>query len=124
MPSEKGPIRWVITGMDKNDYEKDSPRLTKTNPILYYMLQKGGNSVSSQEAHDKEIWNEPSFTDSSTRVTIKEELTSDGELKTPFSNLRSPYSSHMGNKTSHQHAVNGEVHGLLEKVLTIKKEPE
>ncbi|POI32962.1 hypothetical protein CIB84_003286 [Bambusicola thoracicus] len=124
MPSEKGPIRWVITGVDKNDYEKDSPRLTKTNPILYYMLQKGGNSVSSQEAHDKEIWNEPSFTDSSTRVTIKEELTSDGELKTPFSNLRSPFSSHMGNKTSHQHGVNGEVHGLLEKVLTIKKEPE
>ncbi|NXI69390.1 NRIP1 protein, partial [Anseranas semipalmata] len=124
MPSEKGPIRWVITGMEKNDYEKDSPRLTKTNPILYYMLQKGGNSVSSQEAHDKEIWNEPSFTDSSTRVTIKEELTSDAELKTPFSNLRSPYNSHMGNKTSHQHGVNGEVHGLLEKVLTIKKEPE
>ncbi|NXT23438.1 NRIP1 protein, partial [Syrrhaptes paradoxus] len=124
MPNEKGPIRWVITGMDKNDYEKDSPRLTKTNPILYYMLQKGGNSVSSQEAHDKDAWNEPSFTDSSTRVTIKEELTSDTELKTPFNNLRSPYNSHMGSKTSHQHGVNGEVHGLLEKVLTIKKEPE
>ncbi|NXW49050.1 NRIP1 protein, partial [Nyctiprogne leucopyga] len=124
MPSEKGPIRWVITGMDKNDYEKDSPRLTKTNPILYYMLQKGGNSVSSQEAHDKESWNELSCTDSSTHVTIKEELTSDAELKTPFSNLRSPYNSHMGSKTSHQHGVNGEVHGLLEKVLTIKKEPE
>ncbi|XP_069726518.1 nuclear receptor-interacting protein 1 [Phaenicophaeus curvirostris] len=124
MPNEKGPIRWVITGMDKNDYDKDSPRLTKTNPILYYMLQKGGNSVTSQEAHDKEIWNEPSFTDGSTRVTIKEELTSDAELKTPFSNLRSPYNSHMGSKTSHQHGVNGEMHGLLEKVLTIKKEPE
>ncbi|XP_030322360.1 nuclear receptor-interacting protein 1 [Calypte anna] len=124
MPGEKGPIRWVITGVDKNDYEKDSPRLTKTNPILYYMLQKGGNSVSSQEAHDKEIWNEPSFTDSSTRVTIKEELTSDADLKTPFNNLRSPYNSHMGSNTSHQHGVNGEVHGLLEKVLTIKKEPE
>ncbi|NXM74588.1 NRIP1 protein, partial [Serilophus lunatus] len=125
MPSEKGPIRWVITGMDKNDYEKDSPRLTKTNPILYYMLQKGGNSVSSQEAHDKEIWNEPSFTENSTHVTIKEELTSDTDLKTPFSNLRSPYNSHMGSNTSHQHGgVNGEVHGLLEKVRTIKKEPE
>nr|XP_021155274.1 nuclear receptor-interacting protein 1 [Columba livia] len=123
-PSEKGPIRWVITGMDKNDYEKDSPRLTKTNPILYYMLQKGGNSVSSHEAHDKEIWNDPSFADSSTQVTVKEELTSDAELKTPFSNLRSPYNSHMGSKTSHQHGVNGQVHGLLEKVLTIKKEPE
>lgn len=124
VPSEKGPIRWVITGMDKNDYEKDSPRLTKTNPILYYMLQKGGNSISSQEAQDKEIWNESSFTGSSTHVTIKEELTSDAELETPFNNLRSPYNSHMGNKTSHQHGVNGEVHGLLEKVLTIKKEPE
>ncbi|RMC12080.1 hypothetical protein DUI87_11215 [Hirundo rustica rustica] len=125
MPNEKGPIRWVITGMDKSDYEKDSPRLTKTNPILYYMLQKGGNSLSSQEAHDKEIWNEPSLTESSTRVTIKEELTSDAELKTPFSNLRSPYNSHMGSNTSHQHGgVNGEVHGLLEKVRTIKKEPE
>ncbi|KAM6140024.1 LOW QUALITY PROTEIN: nuclear receptor-interacting protein 1 [Pterocles gutturalis] len=123
VPNEKGPIRWVITAME-NDYEKDSPRLTKTNPILYYMLQKGGNSVSSQEAHDKEAWNEPSFTDSSTRVTIKEELTSDTELKTPFNNLRSPYNSQMGSKTSHQHGVNGEVHGLLEKVLTIKKEPE
>ncbi|XP_061222668.1 nuclear receptor-interacting protein 1 [Neopsephotus bourkii] len=124
MPSEKGPIRWVITGMDKNDYEKDSPRLTKSNPILYYMLQKGGNSVSSQEAHDKEIWNGPSFADSSTHVTIKEELISDAELKTPFTNLRSPYNSHIGSKTTHQHAVNGEVHGLLEKVRTIKKEPE
>ncbi|NXE09697.1 NRIP1 protein, partial [Lophotis ruficrista] len=124
MPSEKGPIRWVITGMDKNDYEKDSPRLTKTNPILYYMLQKGGNSLSSQEAHDKEIWNEPSFTDRSTHVTVKEELTSDAELKTPFSNLRSPHNNHVRSKTSHQHGVNGEVHGLLEKVLTIKKEPE
>uniref|UniRef100_A0A8B9BHU0 Nuclear receptor interacting protein 1 n=1 Tax=Anser brachyrhynchus TaxID=132585 RepID=A0A8B9BHU0_9AVES len=124
VPGEKGPIRWVITGMDKNDYEKDSPRLTKTNPILYYMLQKGGNSVSSQGAHDKEIWNESSFTDSSTHVTIKEELPSDAELETPFNNLRSPYNSRMGNKTSHQHGVNGEVHGLLEKVLTIKKEPE
>uniref|UniRef100_A0A8D2NRF9 Nuclear receptor interacting protein 1 n=1 Tax=Zosterops lateralis melanops TaxID=1220523 RepID=A0A8D2NRF9_ZOSLA len=125
VPSEKGPIRWVITGMDKNDYEKDSPRLTKTNPILYYMLQKGGSSISSQEAHDKEIWNEPFFSESSTRVTIKEELTSDTELKTPFSNLRSPYNSHMGSNTSHQHGgVNGEVHGLLEKVRTIKKEPE
>ncbi|NXF11169.1 NRIP1 protein, partial [Smithornis capensis] len=125
MPGEKGPIRWVITGMDKNDYEKDSPRLTKTNPILYYMLQKGGNSVSSQEAHDKEIWNEPSFTENSTHVTIKEELISDTELKTPFSNLRSPYNSHMGSNSSHQHGgVNGEVHGLLEKVRTIKKEPE
>uniref|UniRef100_A0A8C8RKH0 Nuclear receptor interacting protein 1 n=1 Tax=Pelusios castaneus TaxID=367368 RepID=A0A8C8RKH0_9SAUR len=124
MPSEKGPIRWVITGMDKSDYDKDSPRLTKTNPILYYMLQKGGNSVSNQEAHSKDIWSEPSFIEHSTPLTVKEELLPDTEPKIPFNNLRSPYNSHMGNKSSHQHNVNGEVYGLLEKVLTIKKEPE
>ncbi|XP_074853770.1 nuclear receptor-interacting protein 1 [Carettochelys insculpta] len=123
-PSEKGPIRWVITGMDKSEYERDSPRLTKTNPILYYMLQKGGNSANSQEAHDKNIWREPSFMENSTPVTIKEELLPDTEPKLPLHNVRSPYNSHIGNKSSHQHSVNGEVYGLLEKVLTIKKEPE
>ncbi|XP_019380426.1 PREDICTED: nuclear receptor-interacting protein 1 [Gavialis gangeticus] len=124
LPSEKGPIRWVITGMDKNEYEKDSPRLTKTNPILYYMLQKGGNSVNNQEAHDRDTWSEPSFTESSAHVTIKEELVPEAEPKAPFHNLRSPYNNHIGNKASHQHCMNGEVPGLLEKVLTIKKEPE
>ncbi|XP_006022975.1 nuclear receptor-interacting protein 1 [Alligator sinensis] len=124
LPSEKGPIRWVITRMDKNEYEKDSPRLTKTNPILYYMLQKGGNSVSNQEAHDRDTWSEPSFTESSTHVTIKEELVPEAEPKAPFHNLRSPYNSHMGNTASHQHCMNGEVPGLLETVLTTKKEPE
>nr|XP_006136988.1 nuclear receptor-interacting protein 1 [Pelodiscus sinensis] len=123
IPGEKGPIRWVITGMDKGEYEKASPRLTKTNPILYYMLQKGGNSVNSQEAH-KDIWSEPSFMENSTPVTIKEELLPDTEPKTPLHNVRSPYNSHMGNKSSHKHNVNGDVYGLLEKVLTIKKEPE
>ncbi|XP_073159848.1 nuclear receptor-interacting protein 1 isoform X2 [Lepidochelys kempii] len=88
------------------------------------LKKKGGNSVNSQEAHDKDIWSEPSFTENSTPVTIKEELLPDTEPKIPFHNLRSPYNSHMGNKSSHQHNVNGEVYGLLEKVLTIKKEPE
>ncbi|NXN96692.1 NRIP1 protein, partial [Rhinopomastus cyanomelas] len=124
MPSEKGPIRWVITSVDKNDYEKDSPRLTKTNPILYYMLQKGGSSGGGQEAHDKEAWNEASFADSSTRVAVKEEPAPDAELKTPFGGIRGPYNSHVGSKNSQQHGVNGEVRGLLERVLTIKKEPE
>ncbi|KAM9037595.1 nuclear receptor-interacting protein 1 [Sarcophilus harrisii] len=123
IPSEKGPIKWVITGMDKNECEKDSPRLTKTNPILYYMLQKGGNSVSNQEAHDKDIWNE-SFAKNASQVTVKEELLPAAETKVSFFNLRSPYNSHMGNVASHPHNTNGEVYGLLEKVLTIKKESE
>ncbi|XP_077676042.1 nuclear receptor-interacting protein 1 isoform X2 [Eretmochelys imbricata] len=95
-----------------------------TEPSESPLKKKGGNSVNSQEAHDKDIWSEPSFTENSTPVTIKEELLPDTEPKIPFHNLRSPYNSHMGNKSSHQHNVNGEVYGLLEKVLTIKKEPE
>ncbi|XP_060090386.1 nuclear receptor-interacting protein 1 [Heteronotia binoei] len=123
VPSEKGPIKWVITDTDKNEHERDSPRLTKTNPILYYMLQKGGSS-NIQEAHSKNIWCEPSFTENSTAVTFKKELSPITECKIPFHNVRNPYNSHLGNKVSLQHNVNGEVYGLLEKVLTIKKEPE
>ncbi|XP_023365463.1 nuclear receptor-interacting protein 1 [Otolemur garnettii] len=123
MPSEKGPIKWVITDVDKNEYEKDSPRLTKTNPILYYMLQKGGNSVTSRETQDKDIWREPSSAESVSQVTIKEELLPAAETKA-FFNLRSPYNSHMGNNASRPHSANGEVYGLLGNVLTIKKESE
>ncbi|XP_029411644.1 nuclear receptor-interacting protein 1 [Nannospalax galili] len=71
MPSEKGPVKWVITDVDKNEYEKDSPRLTKTNPILYYMLQKGGNSVTTRETQDNEIWREKAG--ENTRSRPKEE---------------------------------------------------
>ncbi|ELK00566.1 nuclear receptor-interacting protein 1 [Pteropus alecto] len=124
MPSEKGPIKWVITDVDKNEYEKDSPRLTKTNPILYYMLQKGGNSVTSRETQDKDIWREPSSAESVSQVTIKEELLPAVETKASFFNLRSPYNSHMGNNASCPHSANGEVYGLVGNVLTIKKESE
>ncbi|XP_049641451.1 nuclear receptor-interacting protein 1 [Suncus etruscus] len=124
MPSEKGPMKWVIADGDKNEYEKDSPRLTKTNPILYYMLQKGGNSVTSRETQEKDIWREPSSADSVSQVTVKEELLPAAENKTSFFNLRSPYNSHMGNNASLTHSANGEVYGLLGNVLTIKKESE
>lgn len=124
MPSEKGPIKWVITDVDKNEYEKDSPRLTKTNPILYYMLQKGGNSVTSRETQDRDIWREPSSAESVSQVTVKEELLPAAETKASFFNLRSPYNSHMGNNVSCPHSTNGEVYGLLGNVLTIKKESE
>ncbi|KAM9201555.1 nuclear receptor-interacting protein 1 [Dugong dugon] len=125
VPSEKGPIKWVITDVDKNEYEKDSPRLTKTNPILYYMLQKGGNSVTSQETQDKDIWRGPSCAESVSQVTVKEELLPVAETKASFFNLRSPYSSHRGNNASRPHSANGEVvYGLLGNVLTIKKESE
>lgn len=124
MSSEKGPIKWVITDVDKNEYEKDSPRLTKTNPILYYMLQKGGNSVTTQETQDKDIWGEPSSAESLSQVAVKEELLPAAETKASFFNLRSPYNSHMGNSASRTHSTNGEIYGLLGSVLTIKKESE
>uniref|UniRef100_A0A8C5KDG5 Nuclear receptor interacting protein 1 n=1 Tax=Jaculus jaculus TaxID=51337 RepID=A0A8C5KDG5_JACJA len=122
--SEKGPIKWVITDVDKNEYEKDSPRLTKTNPILYYMLQKGGHSVTTRESQDREVWREPASAESLSQVTIKEELLPAAETKASFFNLRSPYNSHMGNNASRPHSANGEVYGLLGSVLTIKKETE
>ena len=124
MPSEKGPIKWVITDVDKNEYEKDSPRLTKTNPILYYMLQKGGTSVTSRETQDRDIWREPSSAESISQVTIKEELLPAAETKASFFNLRSTYNSHMGNNASLPQSANGEVYGLLGNMLTIKKESE
>jgi nuclear receptor-interacting protein 1 len=125
VPGEKGPIKWVIADMDKNEYEKDSPRLTKTNPILYYMLQKGGgNSVTTQETQDKDIWREPASAESLSQVTVKEELLPAAETKASFFNLRSPYNSHMGNNASRPHSTNGEVYGLLGNALTIKKESE
>ncbi|XP_031313743.2 nuclear receptor-interacting protein 1 [Camelus dromedarius] len=124
VPSEKGPIKWVITDVDKNEYDKDSPRLTKTNPILYYMLQKGGSSVTSRETQDKDIWREPSSAESISQVTVKEELFPAAETKASFFNLRSPYNSHMGNNASRPHSANGEVYGLLGNMLTIKKESE
>ncbi|XP_036393433.1 nuclear receptor-interacting protein 1 [Megalops cyprinoides] len=34
----EGPVQWVVSGEERHD----SPRLTRSNPILYYMLQKGG----------------------------------------------------------------------------------
>ncbi|KAM5280922.1 nuclear receptor-interacting protein 1 [Ctenodactylus gundi] len=123
MTSEKGPIKWVIADVDKNEYEKDSPRLTKTNPILYYMLQKGGSSVTSRESQDKDIWREPSSAESVSHVAIKEELLPAAETKASFFNLRSPYNSHMGNN-ARPHSASGEVYGLLGNVLTIKKESE
>ncbi|XP_028582771.2 nuclear receptor-interacting protein 1 [Podarcis muralis] len=124
VPRERGPIKWVITDTDKNEHERDSPRLTKTNPILYYMLQKGGNSINIQEAHGKDVWSDTSFTEHSSVVTFKKELSPVAECKMPFHNVRNTYSSHSSNKVSLQHNVNGNVYGLLDKVLTIKKEPE
>ncbi|XP_061483900.1 nuclear receptor-interacting protein 1 [Rhineura floridana] len=124
VPSERGPIKWVIADTDKNEPERDSPRLTKTNPILYYMLQKGGNSINIQEARGKDVWSDISFTEHSSSVTFKKELSPVAECKMPFHNVRNPYSSNSSNKVALQHKVNGEVYGLLDKVLTIKKEPE
>ncbi|XP_066098018.1 nuclear receptor-interacting protein 1 [Saccopteryx bilineata] len=125
LASDKGPMKWVIADVDKNEYEKDSPRLTKTNPILYYMLQKGGNSVTSRETPDRDIWREPSSAESVSQVTIKEEFLPAAETKESFFGFRSPYNSHLGNPASCPPGANGEeMYGPLGSVLTIKKESE
>ncbi|XP_056681925.1 nuclear receptor-interacting protein 1 [Monodelphis domestica] len=100
IPGERGPIKWVIAGLEKSECARDSPRLTKTNPILYYMLQKGASSGGLRDA-----WSE-SPARSTARVAVKEELSSPCE---------SP---------SHGRNASGEAYGLLQRVLTIKKEAE
>ncbi|KAM7132884.1 nuclear receptor-interacting protein 1 isoform 1-T4 [Molossus nigricans] len=123
LPGDKGPIKWVIADVDKNEYEKDSPRLTKTNPILYYMLQKGGSSVTRREAQDRDVWRGPAAEHVS-QVTVKEELLPPADTPAAFFPLRSPYSSHLGGRASCSPSANGDVCGPLGNVLTIKKESE
>ncbi|XP_053561990.1 nuclear receptor-interacting protein 1 [Bombina bombina] len=118
-PPDNGPIKWVITDMEKNDFGKDSPRLTKTNPILYYMLQKGGHSAISQELRDRTSWTE-SFLGNATEVTLKRDSISSGGTNTNgIGFLRS--SNHVGNRTFNN--SNGNKCGILD-MLSIKKEPE
>lgn len=124
MFSEKGFIKWVIIDGDKNEYEKDFLRLIKTNLILYYMFQKGGNFVISREIQSKDMWREFSFVDSVLQVIIKEELFFVVEIKVFFFNLRSSYNSYMGNNVFRLYSVNGEGYGFLGSVLIIKKELE
>ncbi|KAM4698886.1 nuclear receptor-interacting protein 1 [Discoglossus pictus] len=116
--TDKGPIKWVITGMEKNYFVKDSPRLTKTNPILYYMLQKGGHSALSQELRDRTSWTE-SLLGNSTEMSLKRESVSRGASTNGIGLTKS--SSHVGNKTFHN--SNGNKYGLFD-MLAIKKEPE
>ncbi|XP_075053202.1 nuclear receptor-interacting protein 1 [Mixophyes fleayi] len=115
-PSDKGPIKWVITDMEKNDFGKDSPRLTKTNPILYYMLQKGGHPTASQDLRDRASWAE-SFLGQAAEVTLRESAHSRGTNGIGYT--RSP--NDVVNKTLHN--SNGSKYGLF-NVLTVKKEPE
>ncbi|KAM4796491.1 nuclear receptor-interacting protein 1 [Rhinophrynus dorsalis] len=119
VPNDKGPIKWVISDIEKHDFEKDSPRLTKTNPILYYMLQKGAHSAANQELQDRNYWTE-SFLGKATEMTLKRELVNSRGTNSNFGDLTKP-SNHVVNKTLHK--SNGNKYGLFD-MLTIKKEPE
>ncbi|XP_036380443.1 nuclear receptor-interacting protein 1-like [Megalops cyprinoides] len=44
----EGPIQWTISSEEKQDPCPDSPRLTRSNPILYYMLQKGHSRLRKE----------------------------------------------------------------------------
>uniref|UniRef100_A0A8C5N1U9 Nuclear receptor interacting protein 1 n=1 Tax=Leptobrachium leishanense TaxID=445787 RepID=A0A8C5N1U9_9ANUR len=117
--NDKGPIKWVITGVDKNDFGKDSPKLTKTNPILYYMLQKGAQSAAGQDLRDRNIWTE-SLLAQSNELTFKRELAGGGVNGSNGFGFTRP-SNHTANNTFHN--SNGSKYGLYD-MLTIKKEPE
>ncbi|XP_030648271.1 nuclear receptor-interacting protein 1 [Chanos chanos] len=57
---------WTLSGEEKCDSSPDSPRLTRSNPILYYMLQRGNGQLR------KEMANQGLLAHSG--VTVKEEL--------------------------------------------------
>ncbi|XP_053312851.1 nuclear receptor-interacting protein 1 [Spea bombifrons] len=119
VPNDKGPIKWVIAGMEKNEFGKDSPRLTKTNPILYYMLQKGAHSAGSQDFRDRNSWSE-SLLGKSNEMTLKKEPIHSRLTHTNGIGLMKP-SSHSVNKTIHNSS--GEKCGRFD-MISIKKEPE
>ncbi|KAG8450340.1 hypothetical protein GDO86_002842 [Hymenochirus boettgeri] len=119
LPSEKGPVKWVITGNDKHDLGKESPRLTKTNPILYYMLQRGAHSSGSQELRDRSTWAE-SFLGTTTDVTLKRENVISKGTMPNCSGVMTPSTLTL-NKTFHNSS--GNKYGFFDR-LTIKKEPE
>ncbi|XP_077336189.1 nuclear receptor-interacting protein 1 [Lithobates pipiens] len=116
-PSDKGPIKWVIADNEKNDRGKDSPRLTKTNPILYYMLQKGAHSAAGHNFRDQTSWTE-SLLGQAAEMTLKRE-----PFHSPGTNMLgfNKPSNHNVNKTLHN--SNGSKYGLFD-MLSIKKEPE
>ncbi|NP_001083707.1 nuclear receptor interacting protein 1 S homeolog [Xenopus laevis] len=117
--NDKGPIKWVITGMEKDDVAKDSPRLTKTNPILYYMLQKGAHSAGSQELRDRDSWTE-SLLGNASEVAFRREMVN-CRGTTPNGSVVTKTTTPVVNKTWHN--SNGNKYGLFD-ILTIKKEPE
>ncbi|XP_054612117.1 nuclear receptor-interacting protein 1 [Dunckerocampus dactyliophorus] len=66
----ESPVRWSSQGNDEGcDSNPDSPRLSRSNPILYYMLQKGSVQLR------KEVKDQAEGTQ--TVVHVKEEPVSD-----------------------------------------------
>ncbi|XP_040279161.1 nuclear receptor-interacting protein 1 [Bufo bufo] len=115
-PNDKGPIKWVITDMEKNYFGKDSPRLTKTNPILYYMLQRGAHTAASQDLRDRNSWTESLLGQTAEMAYRRESAYSRGTNGIGFT--KPP---NVVNNTLHN--SNSSKYGLLD-MLTIKKEPE
>ncbi|XP_044140474.1 nuclear receptor-interacting protein 1 [Bufo gargarizans] len=115
-PNDKGPIKWVITDMEKNYFGKDSPRLTKTNPILYYMLQRGAHTAASQDLRDRNSWTESLLGQTAEMAYRRESAHSRGTNGIGFT--KPP---NVVNNTLHN--SNSSKYGLLD-MLTIKKEPE
>ncbi|XP_056415367.1 nuclear receptor-interacting protein 1 [Hyla sarda] len=115
-PTDKAPIKWVITDMEKNDLGKDSPRLTKTNPILYYMLQKGAHTAASQDLQDRASWTESLLGQAAEMTFKRESAHSRGTNGIGFSKPPNGVNNTLHNSNSSKY-------GLLD-MLTIKKEPE
>ncbi|XP_043928087.1 nuclear receptor-interacting protein 1 [Protopterus annectens] len=121
-----GPIKWVIRGIDQNEFSKDSPRLTKTNPILYYMLQKGANTSAitrgANRTHFRAGQIEAILSGKEKQVHIKQEPVCDMGNDEHLHDMRKSF-SHFANKTENQNGNKGKS-GVLGGALAIKNEPD
>ncbi|XP_072597040.1 nuclear receptor-interacting protein 1 [Vulpes vulpes] len=120
---DKGPIKWVIADADRNGHEKGCPRLTKTNPILYYMLQKGGGPVAGRDAQDRAAWGEPCAGSEAQGTAPAEALPAAG-AKAAVLGLRSPFNGHVGGSAPRPRSADAGAYGPPGNVLAVKREAE
>ncbi|KPP72432.1 nuclear receptor-interacting protein 1-like [Scleropages formosus] len=102
----EGPVRWVVSEDEKQDSRPASPRLTKTNPILYYMLQRDNLHLS----REGKVW-ETEILRCGTQVKVKEEPIADVNAVDHRLTLKHHLQQH-----NERHVCNSEhLDGLLKK---------
>ncbi|XP_030632077.1 nuclear receptor-interacting protein 1 [Chanos chanos] len=91
----KDSVKGEVGGEEKQDCQPDSPRLTKANPILYYMLQRG-NVHLVKESREYES----GVSQCRMQLKVKEETVSDTEAFDYSQNLKQNSQNHKSRDTA------------------------